>query len=433
MLQGGVDPVQWQWLAILISLAAGLCVILRSRRTTYGASTPELSLLGLLLLWVLLQMVPLPPALVGFFSPHRWNSALAARIATGGELAAWLPISVAPAATLEQILNVLPAMAAFVAAREMGRWWGGRRLWIVVVPVIGVALLESLLGLTQFYAVHAASSENQPVSGTYVNRNHFAGLLELALPLAIMWAVSVWTRARKHRRSQSAGAAAQASALLIVAACILVAVIGSLSRMGFIAALAAIATSGLGWLLVHERAAHSKLPKWLWLFPALLPLAIFALIAPDAMVLRFADTPGLGEMSADGRVQIWKETMGLIGAYKWTGTGLGAYEYGLYPFRKFSSAVTIDFAHNDYLQILAELGIIGALLVLSLAMVILWRPLAIILERDSRHWALAVGLVGSFAAIGLHSLVDFNLYIPANALALAWLAGIAASPGLRET
>src|ERR1700676_3688927 len=182
--------------------------------------------------WLLLQIVPLPPALVGFFSSHRWSSAMAARVATGTNLSAWLPLSVAPPATLEQILNVLPAMAAFVAAREMGRWWRGRRLWIVVVPVIGVALLESVLGLTHFYTVHASSSDSKPVSGTYVNRNHFAGLLELALPLVIMWAVSVWTRAKKHRSPRSSGAAAQVSALLIAAACILVAVIGSLSRMG---------------------------------------------------------------------------------------------------------------------------------------------------------------------------------------------------------
>ena len=46
-----------------------------------------------------------------------------------------------------------------------------------------------------------------------------------------------------------------------------------------------------------------------------------------------------------------------------------------------------------------------------------------VLQRGSQHWALAVGLIGSFVAIGLHSIVDFNLYIPANALALAWLAG----------
>ena len=56
-----------------------------------------------------------------------------------------------------------------------------------------------------------------------------------------------------------------------------------------------------------------------------------------------------------------------------------------------------------------------------------------ILENSSRHRALAVGLVGALLAIGLHSLVDFNLYIPANALAVAWLAGLAVSPGLAET
>jgi hypothetical protein len=52
--------------------------------------------------------------------------------------------------------------------------------------------------------------------------------------------------------------------------------------------------------------------------------------------------------------------------------------------------------------------------------------------RGSRNWELAVGLLGALFAIALHSLVDFNLYIPANALTVAWLCGIADSPGLRE-
>ena len=146
LLQGGVDPAQWQWIAAAISLACWLCLVLRSRRVSGPGNALELQMLGVLLLWMLLQMTPLPPAVVAFLSPNVWALAKAARITAGYDLNAWLPLSVAPGATLQRLLNVLPAMAAFVAVREMARWRNGRRLWILVAPVIAIAFWESLLG-----------------------------------------------------------------------------------------------------------------------------------------------------------------------------------------------------------------------------------------------------------------------------------------------
>ncbi len=433
VLNGGVDPSQWQWIAIIVSLSSCLCLAVRSKRTLDRGNSPELGILTALLLWMLFQLVPLPPALVKFLSPHRWDSAVAARLATGSPLGSWLPFSVAPAATLERLLYVVPAMAAFVAAREMGRWWGGRRLWLIAAPVIAVALIECWFGLDQFFSVQAASLNPQVVRGTYVNRNHFAGLLELALPLAIMWAIAILYKAKKRGGEVPARAAIRSSMLLAIAAGLLTMVMASLSRMGFIASLAGIAVAAFGWLLLRREKDHASTPKWRWLIPIVLPLGVFALFSTNAMVLRFADTPGPGEMTADGRMQIWTEAIRLIGAYKWTGTGLGTFEQGLYPIRHLAPDFTFDFAHNDYLQILAELGLIGGLLAIALALRVLWKPISVILESNSRHRALAVGLVGALLAIGLHSLVDFNLYIPANALAVAWLAGLAVSPGLEET
>jgi O-antigen ligase len=433
LLEGGVDPTQWQWIAAIISLASFVCLAVRSKRTDDSRRSPELTILGALLLWMLFQLVPLPPGMVAFLSPQRWSGALAARVATGSPIGSWLPLSVAPAATLDRLLYVVPAMATFVAAREMGRWWGGQRLWLIVAPVIAVALIESWFGLDQFYSVQAVSTGPQIVRGTYANRNHFAGFLELALPLAIMWAVAILYKAKKRGAEVPAGAAIRASVLLAIAASLLTMVIASLSRMGFIASLAGIAVAALGWLIVRREMDHASTPKWLWLIPIVLPLIVFALFSTNAMVLRFADTPGPDEITADGRMQIWSEAIRLIGVYKWTGTGLGAFEEGLYPLRHWAPDFTFDFAHNDYLQILAELGVIGGLLAIALALRVIWKPISVILESDSRHRALAVGLAGALLAIGLHSLVDFNLYIPANALAVAWLAGLAVSPGLEET
>jgi O-antigen ligase len=162
-----------------------------------------------------------------------------------------------------------------------------------------------------------------------------------------------------------------------------------------------------------------------------LPLFIFGFVSTNAMVARFTP-PGAAPFDMEGRFDIWKDAAPMLRAFPWTGCGLGAFEHGLYRFRTFAPGNTVDFAHNDYLQVLAELGWIGAILAAALLAVVLRRVLLVALSPDSKHWLLAVGLLGSLAAIGLHSLVDFNLYIPANALALAWIAGIAASPGLQS-
>jgi O-antigen ligase len=164
-----------------------------------------------------------------------------------------------------------------------------------------------------------------------------------------------------------------------------------------------------------------------------LPLFILVFLPTRELLLRFADMSATEDMSKDTRMEIWQDTLQLVSAHEWTGTGLGAYERGLYRYKTVAPTYTVDFAHNDYLQILAELGIVGAALVAALGLWILWRPLSVVLwGRDTANWPLAVGLLAALLTLAIHSLADFNLYIPANALAFAWLAGVAVSPGLRR-
>lgn len=432
LLQAGVHPWQWEWSALGVSVAAILAV------TTASHSPPgdkwEFGVLGLVLAWMTFQVAPLPPFVVAGLNPGHWNAVAAARAATGNAREAWVALSVAPSATIERLLDVIPAVAAFVAAREMAWWWRDR-IWIAVAPVVGVAFFESLLRIAQLHFGGAADAAGLS-AGTYANRDHFAGLLEMAFPVAAALAISGW---RKHagEDNQTLGPILGIVLWLAISACLLTGVVVSLSRMGFISTLAA---AGFTMFIVPLSQAKADGVKpgwrgaWRWVVPLALPLAILILLPTRELVLRFADLASTRDLTKEGRVEIWRDTLQLIGDNKWVGCGLGAYEHCYYRFQTVDPASTVNFAHNDYLQIVAELGIPCSMLVGVLAGWIVARTLTVVLwRRGARNWELAVGLFACLATIGLHSLADFNLYVPANALAFAWLSGIAVSPGLRRS
>ena len=433
LLKGGVYPTQWEWSALGISLAACLLVFRNPRLLKASKQSWGFVLMGLLMGWMVLQLVPLPPALVGSLSPSRWAAALAARMAAAGSTGSWLALSVAPSATTQRLLDVAPAMACFVATYELGRQLN-RRAWWLAAPLVVIASLESLLGILQYYLLRMERNGTPMATGTYVNRNHFAGLLEMALPLTVAWAIASWRRG--HSPSQGpAGATLRTALLLAAAAFLLMGMLASLSRMGILSTLVGLGAMGLVWLFTQSADVANPRRRWRWVAPAgilLGVLTILALLSPGEMVQRFAEMAQTEDITSDGRVQIWKDTVKLIAAYPWTGCGLGAYERGLFAFKTAAPMNTVDFAHNDYLQILAELGFPGFLLVTAVSGWILWSTFSAVLYRRGRsNWELAVGLLGVFVAMGLHSMADFNLYIPANALALAWLGGLAVSPAVR--
>jgi O-antigen ligase len=378
---------------------------------------------------MLFQLVPLSPDVVAWLSPERWKAVAGFRELTGRNAGGWISLSVAPPATMERLGIVLPALATFVAAREMA-WWWARRLWIAIAPVITIAWLESLLGLAQFYSMRAKGVEVGSASGTYVNRDHFAGLLEMALPVVLTWAVTIWRR-NTTRHMQPARIAITTALLAAVSASILIGIVLSLSRMAFVDTLIGLAATFV-ILIASIGSPNFRWLRWRWAVPiTVLILAAFALPTKE-LIVRFTDLSATSAFTKDERFEIWRDTRQLISAYRWTGCGLGTYEQCLYRYKTTTPINTVNFAHNDYLQVLAELGVIGGAAIASLVGWILWNLVSVILYRkEGRNWELAVGLLVAMLVFSLHSLVDFNLYIPANAAALAWLCGVAASPGLK--
>jgi O-antigen ligase len=389
----------------------------------YGAVTPRLKmapaptlvfslvLAGLLAL-CFLQMVPFPISFVETVSPAR--AALRhPLVPVVGSLES-APFSLAPAASFRYLVVLISCVVAFLLARNI-TWRSKRRLWRVVAPFVGVAFLEALLGLAQRYWAGNPLSQ-----GTYVNRNHFAGLLEMALPFAVMGAVAFWYQ---HDPEEERGVVQtlKACGLLIVATALLAAIVHSLSRMGFLAALVALLVAGMMWFSMSSTSKRSRL---LAAGVGVLIVVGFLFLPTDPLLHRFAALASTEEITANTRVEIWRETWQLIETYPWLGVGLGGYESSFIAHKTVVPLNLVDFAHNDYLQYLAELGFIGFALLGFLAVRTVVQAIRVgSVAEDLDERCFGIAATASLAAIALHSFVDFNLYVPAHMMMVAWIAG----------
>jgi O-antigen ligase len=350
-----------------------------------------------------LQVLPLPLPLIHLLSPSRADLLTATAPVLGA--ARFGPLSTTPALSLEHLARIAGYLLVFLLIREL-TWQLTGYPWLPALPLVVIAALQGALGLFQ-----------DPATGTYVNRDHFAGFLEMCLPFAVLYPVAILKRTRSRYESP-AMPALKACGLLLIAARIFLAILQSLSRAGFLASLASLLVIGC----VASR-------RWLPIAAlATLTLAGVVLLPSDALIQRFATLASTDAISSDMRVGMWRDTLGLIKAFPLFGCGLGAYESTFPRYQTVAPMYTIDFAHNDYLQYLAELGALGFLIGLMFVLRLFAQTLRGAINEpsiDRRYVSLAC--TGSFVAILLHSFVDFNLYIPANAMLLAWIAGIGAA------
>jgi len=359
-----------------------------------------------------LQLVPLPRAVLGLVSPARAEVSKALEGLGAGER--WAPLSVAPGTGMNHFLLFAGCAVVFYLTYQMAmesRKWR----WAAMLPPVLVAALEGVLGLAQ-------TMGGRDATGTYVNHDHYAGLLEMALPFAAAYPVARW-RAVDTRREFPMRLAAAMCAGWGAAAAILMGVLASLSRTGVVAALFGVLAMGIvAWWGTGWRSAGGV---------AVLAAGLagcFVFLPSDALIARFAASAQ--DMTAEGRTELWVESLALVRTFPVFGCGLGGYEQAFLRHKVSVPMVRDDYAHNDYLQYLIELGAagfaIGAVLMGSIA-ARAWRASAGSSDPGNR-W-LAIACIGALAAIGLHSFADFNLYIPANALLLAWISGVALATG----
>jgi O-antigen ligase len=361
--------------------------------------------------YVLVQAVPLPVAALARISPHR--AALAAALERIGVHQSFAAISLDPAETLVQLSRVCACALVFLAVRNLV-WREPERAWRLAVPLIAVASAEAALGLAQ-----AFDAPDGFAHGTYVNRNHFAGLLEMALPFAVTYPFRAMRRRRGAFEAESLKSALRACLSMTAAALMLAGITYSLSRSGFTVALLALGLMGAMAAAVRLRGRVRNVAM---AAIAAAVITLFAMLPTDRLIERFRQLAASERLTSDTRAQIWSDTARLIADYPMTGVGAGAFAEAFYEYHTHAVDVLIDYAHNDYLQGLAELGVIGFVLIAALVAGL--RSDAAHALRRASYRSLTLAAVGALAALAMHSVTDFNLYIPANALMAAWVAGI---------
>ena len=253
------------------------------------------------------------------------------------------------------------------------------------------------------------------VFGPFVNRNHFAGFVELTLPIGL---------ALMFFRGLRRDLFPLATLLTIVPVGALILSGSRAGVIGFAFELAVLA------LLARSRRTSSGKRSLGVGFVGLAALALVAWLGAGKAIERFSVLRP-GEVSIGRRVSMVRGGTALFLAYPISGSGLGTL-VAVYP--KYETAYdgrVVDHIHNDYVELLAEMGVLGGLCGLAFLW-ILFRDARSAYETEQGHFSRAIhaGSVAGIAGLLLHSLVDFNLHIPSNAILFLLLSAVASSAPL---
>ncbi len=311
----------------------------------------------------------------------------------------------------------------------------------VLYPLsVALGTFEAFYGLVQYLSgwqqifTYVKKFDLEEATGTYINRNHYAGFLEMILPFSLALVFYEYAKLRGDRGTRiSFGNLISKPALqrLILSFCISVvlcaALVFSRSRMGILAATSSVLV--IFALIVISRF-HGRTSSLLAGAFVILSICLAIWIGPGPVVSRFQTVNEEYSLGGLSRVVIWRDALPFIRNHPWLGTGLGTFPIAYTTGQAAFLTQFVNHAHNDYLELAADLGIPAALVLFASIFLVLARAIRTFLsgERDFER-IVALGCVGSILAILLHSFADFNLYMPANALLFAAILGLAVSVG----
>ncbi len=386
-----------------------------------------------LFLFIGAQMVPLPRLILQTISPA--SLSLRKLFIPNFSDTSPVPLSLVPSQTLRTGLELLSYfLIGFLVVKTVTR---GRQIRKFILGLILMGTFEAFYGFFELYRSHPhilfykKVFSLDSVTGTFVNRNHFSGYLEMILPLALGLVISrinLFSMPGKKWKDRIAQMAAQGFAVnVFVVLSILVmalAIFRSNSRSGVF--LLVFTFFLFFTLTVYSFGVAKYRQIWIKTFlkvTIVLVTLIALYVGVDSTVRRFSRD----NLLQDGRPKYWADVLNVIGDFPLLGSGLGTFPsvFSAYDYTGLDGPLV--HAHNDYLENFSELGLVGFTLLMA--------GLIFIAVDAFKTWAkrknpeikgLGLGLIVAVAVMAFHSITDFNLHIPANillftvVLSLAW-------------
>jgi len=312
------------------------------------------------------------------------------------------------------------------------------RLQALICVIVCVAVVSATFGIARQALQHNESGFLLPYlrrdSGfaQFVNKNHFAFLMEMAIGLITGLIVG--------------GGVRRELVLLLAAAVALMwtGLILTSSRGGLLSSLAQIVflSTMLLWRRATKQSAGNQVVRSSFrlavsaLALSTLLVAVVAVgalwLGGDLLVARLSALPG--EIKSEStephagvkRREVWAATWQLIKTHPLAGSGLGAYSVAITRFHDASGKWTPEAAHNDYLELLAAGGLLGTGLIVWFGLIVMRSARRVILHAEKFRGAAALGAMTGIFGVMVHNFVDFGLHVTANAVIFIALTVIAA-------
>lgn len=377
---------------------------------------------------IALQLLPLPPAVREVLAPA--SDAFRAQMVLDYSRSAWLPLSLDPPRTQTALMLAAAAYGLFAATRAAapahGRRIARRIAWMAMAAAIAGIGGQTLFPDGRIYGFWKPREPGASPFGVVINRNHFAAWAAMAAALTAGCYAAHLSRRRErapHRRTSVAVLGDARGVWLMWSAGVTIAAIAvAASRSGFAAVLAAAVTV----LLLIRRRATRRVASALLIALLVAGVALVSWAPADRLLSRIGDTGG-NELAV--RKTIWMQSAAIARRYPLTGVGAGSFPAAMTHYQTGAREVFFNHAHNQYLELAAEGGLLlGIPLLLFAGALVVRIRRELRTEQDSYVW-LRIGAAAALTAIAVASIWESPFRTPATLMLAAVAAGLAAAPG----
>jgi putative inorganic carbon (HCO3(-)) transporter len=426
-------PYPWAFIPLYAGCAlVGIAGCLSRQKTSRLDLPLAAALLGLAVA-IAVQLVPLHESIIRSLSPE--TDLFLQRYVVGyATMAGRHPLSIEPSATLRALVATCAMTMLLLGSarslRDTDALHFARGTAVLGAFMALAGIVQKAMWNGKIYGFWTPQTAGDSF-GPFVNRNHFAGWMLMALPLVIGYFCS---RIGRGMRGIKPGwqnrviwfSSADASETILVgfaALLMALALVLTMSRSGAAGLLVALAVSG--WFVTRQQSEGAKRAT---VVVYLVFVAFFVVwwAGLDRLAARFADA---STVDAASRLGIWADTWRIAERFPLVGTGLNTFGTATIYFQTADLDRHYAQAHNDYLQLISEGGLLVCIPAVILAGIFVWRIRRRFHETSGNtdYW-IRMGAVTGILAVALQETVDFSLQMPGNAALFVILLALAAYP-----